>query len=79
MTRLILNLEKCRDIHGGVSCPYSGSDRTIGSGYAEDYFCKLVPDPEADYGFKETSGYVEWPSDVRPIPEWCPIRDKENV
>jgi hypothetical protein len=43
-----------------------------------DLFCKLVPDPKAEHGFKQTSGYVKWNSDIQPIPLWCPIMTVEE-
>jgi len=77
MAQLILNLDKC--VHNnGVDCPYAGKDRTLGAGYAEDYYCKLTPDSKSVHGFKLTSGYVEWESEIHPIPIWCPIMSKEE-
>jgi len=79
MPTLILNLEKC--VHNGkndINCPYAGSARTMGAGFAEDYFCKLMPDLKSDHGYKGTSGYVEWGSEIRPIPLWCPIMTVEE-
>ena len=57
-------------------CPCVGSDRTLRAGLATDYFCTLVPDPEADYAFRVIAGYVESsreaPQDGK-IPDWCPL------
>ena len=74
MPKLFIILDKC--VNNGteqISCPYAGSGRTVGAGYAMDYFCKLVPDKKETYGFKLTSGYVEWEWEIDPIPDWCPI------
>ena len=79
MANLILTLEKC--VHNGkdnIDCPYADSERTNYAGYAMDYFCKLVSDPKAEHGFKQTSGYVEWDREIRPIPLWCPIMTVEE-
>ena len=57
MPKLFIILDKC--VNNGteqISCPYAGSGRTVGAGYAMDYFCKLVPDKKETYGFKLTSG-----------------------
>ena len=59
MPKLVIILDRCvRSGKDSISCPYSGSARTPGSGYAEDYFCKLVPDKDSPHGCKTTSGYV---------------------
>lgn len=48
-------------------CPKHGEKLTKGYGYATDYFCTLSNN-------KIVSGYVEWESDINPVPDWCPIR-----
>ena len=79
MPKLVIILDRCvRSGKDSISCPYSGSARTPGSGYAEDYFCKLVPDKDSPHGCKTTSGYVEWDSEINPIPIWCPIMTVED-
>jgi hypothetical protein len=76
--KISLNLTKCR-MGNGVTCPYSDTERTHGAGFALDYLCKLVPENN-EHGFRKTSGYVEWESDVNPVPEWCPLRaDREDI
>jgi hypothetical protein len=54
-------LEDCR------KCPECGNKLTKGYGFTTDYFCKLKNN-------KITSGYVEWERDVKPVPDWCPLR-----
>ena len=68
-------------IRNCMNCPHCDNDRTQGAGYAIDYFCKLVPDPKADYKFKVIKGYVEWHSEEPQdgeIPAWCPLAPKEK-
>jgi hypothetical protein len=38
----------------------------MGAGYAMDYTCTLEG--------KKIMGYIEWPSEIKPVPKWCPIR-----
>ena len=79
MAKLILILDRCVDNgEDKISCPYAGSERTKGAGYAMDYFCKLMPDPKTEHGFKETSGYVEWDGEINPVPIWCPLMTVEE-
>lgn len=63
MTKITIDLKDCR------KCPECGEKLTKGYGYATDYFCKLKNN-------KITSGYVEWSSDVNPVPNWCPLKQK---
>jgi hypothetical protein len=77
MAQLIVKLDKCVNPNG-INCPYAGSASTPGAGCAEDYYCKLMPDPKSVHGFKITSGYVEWLSEIHPIPLWCPIMSVED-
>jgi hypothetical protein len=45
---------------------------TPGSGYASDYFCPKVKDKKGKP--KKIMGYIEWDSEKKPVPDWCPIR-----
>ena len=76
MPHLVLEFEKCVVKHGNeyICCPYVHEEPTEGAGCATDYFCKLVPDPRNSCGYRTTSGYVEWPREINPVPNWCPIR-----
>lgn len=51
-------------------CPYCTSERTIGAGYALDYFCTHMPSKR-----RKIMGYVEYSNDIEPIPNWCPFLD----
>lgn len=48
-------------------CPLVHTVRTMGAGYAEDYHCSALGD-------KKIIGYVEWDSQLPPVPGWCPHR-----
>ena len=58
---IVLEIDSCE------SCPKNGRKLTKGYGYAYDNFCTMTKDN------KITSGYVEWPSEVNPVPDWCPL------
>ncbi len=62
MTIIRIDLKDCR------TCPKCNKKLTKGYGYAMDYFCTLKDD-------RVTSGYVEWESDINPIPNWCPLKE----
>lgn len=55
------------DIHKCTECPFMKRVRTSGAGYAEDYHCSKMSD-------KLIVGYVEWASEVPPVPDWCPCK-----
>ncbi len=55
-------------------CPKHFTERTPRSGFAEDYFCKAVQTPA---GPKKITSYVEWDSEIPPVPDWCPYHIKE--
>ena len=66
-----------------MKCPFCKNERTIGAGYAEDYLCSKVLDPNnKPYGFKLIAGYVEWaregPQDNQ-IPDWCPFNSDDII
>jgi len=86
MARLTIILDKCVQntlvLPNGatkVACPYAGTAGTRGAGFAQDYFCKLTPDPKSEHGYRITSGYVEWDREINPVPNWCPLRTPENA
>lgn len=60
MTKIVLDIKNC------TGCPKVVQERTPRAGYAVDYFCSLVDN-------KLVSGYVEWESDLNPVPDWCPL------
>lgn len=70
IVNIILKIDKCcsTDQNSGINgCPFVETQRTPNSGYAIDYFCKAA-------GGRKISGYVEWDSDMNPVPDWCPKR-----
>lgn len=52
-------------------CPYVKMERTPNAGYAFDYFCKACGD-------RKIVGYVEYDSEIPPVPGWCPYHIKEE-
>lgn len=64
---ITLELETCAD------CPLVMHARTMGAGYALDYFCthKKVKNSQ---DLKKVMSYIEWASEYAPVPEWCPYR-----
>lgn len=52
-------------------CPLVKKTRTPRTGCAFDYYCKAVND-------KKIVGYIEWDSEIPPIPDWCPFREEEE-
>lgn len=70
--KIILSIGKCDSQYSnGVRCPFFYTERTENAGYALDYFC------EAANG-RKIVGYVEWDSDVPPVPDWCPNLCKDG-
>jgi hypothetical protein len=66
MSILKLELEKCVN-PDGIRCPFVEEKLTKGYGYAVDYMCGKCDN-------RVTSVYVEWDSDVNPVPNWCPLK-----
>ena len=64
-TKIQIELTSCRN------CPYVDITRTPGAGYAFDYWCEFSER-------KLILGYIEYPSEIPSIPEWCPCRVKED-
>lgn len=52
-------------------CPYHTTKATPGAGFADDYYCKKTG--------KIITTYVEWDSEIPPVPDWCPYREKEVI
>lgn len=57
-------------------CPKHTTERTPRSGFANDYFCTAVQLPS---GPKMITSYVEWDSEIPPVPEWCPYRKEKML
>lgn len=51
-------------------CPFYYTDYTRGAGCADDYFCKAARG-------RKIAGYVEYASEIPPVPSWCPFYIKE--
>ncbi len=64
MTKIALDIKDCR------GCPHMRSERTEGAGYALDFHCRLTGNL--------ICGYVEYESEVKPVPDDCPIRIVEE-
>ena len=59
------------EINSCIECPKVKVSRTPGAGSADDYFCTK--------NHRMVMAYVEWSSDVKPVPDWCPLRvDKKD-
>lgn len=66
MAKIGLEINKCR------SCPLVEIERTPKAGYAFDYFCS------ATSPMKLIASYVEYPSEIPEVPDWCPILCKDK-
>ena len=53
-------IEKCEE------CPFVKLTRTTGAGFAYDYWCSK--------NNKLIVGYVEYPSEIPIVPNWCPCK-----
>lgn len=51
-------------------CPFCNTRRTMGAGEAFDYLCGKMNN-------KQINGYVEYMSELGPVPKWCPFYIKE--
>ena len=56
-------------------CRFCYKTRTPNAGYAYDYYCEAM---KSIFGKFKIVGYVEYDSEIPPIPEWCPFRIKEE-
>lgn len=54
-------------------CPFVTISRTPRAGYAYDYYCTANPEEK-----KCIASYVEYDSEIPPVPQWCPFRAKEE-
>lgn len=64
-TKILLEITNCGD------CPKCDVTRTPGWDYALSYFCKLEE--------KMVCSGIEWPSEMKPVPDWCPLRLKNET
>ena len=56
-------------------CPCVEQERTPRAGYAFDYFCNAVQTPS---GPMRITTYVEYNSEIPPVPDWCLFKIKED-
>lgn len=56
-------------------CPCVKETRTPRAGFAFDYYCNACQTPD---GPKKITGYIEYDSEMPPVPDWCPFRRVED-
>lgn len=56
-------------------CPFVTTERTPNAGFAFDYFCTACKNKYTGK-LKRITSYVEWDSEIPPVPDWCPFRKK---
>ena len=65
-------IETCRE------CPFCKDIYTVGAGRADDYHCchgkKRYVSDTVLRSYPKIMHYVEYSSDEKPVPDWCPIR-----
>ena len=62
-----IEIEKCN------KCPYVYTEPVLTGDswdHMEDYICTQ--------NNQKIAGCVEWPSEIPPVPDWCPIRIKQE-
>lgn len=67
---VVLSVGRCDE------CPCVEETRTPRAGYAVDYWCRACRD--ANGNPKQIVGYVEWDSEIPPVPDWCPFKIQED-
>ena len=65
LASIVINVGRCDE------CPLHYKERTAGAGYAFDFFCKAADN-------RKITGYVEWESEIPPVPSWCPFYIKQG-
>ena len=60
LAEVIIKVARCDE------CPYCKTKRTMGAGDAYDYLCGAKRN-------KLITGYVEYMSELGPVPDWCPF------
>lgn len=63
-TDIILTINNCS------KCPKHRVERTPQTGYAIDYYCEITN--------HKVASYIEWPSEIPPVPDNCPLK-KDNT
>ena len=56
-------------------CPCVKETRTPRAGFAFDYYCNACQTPS---GPKQITTYIEYDSEMPPVPDWCPFKIKED-
>lgn len=56
-------------------CPCVKETRTPRAGFAFDYYCNACQTPD---GPRKITGYIEYDSEMPPVPDWCPFKIKED-
>ena len=59
LANVIVQVGRCDE------CPFCKTRRTMGAGYAFDYLCSAKNN-------KVITNYVEYMSELNPVPKWCP-------
>lgn len=71
MSSITIEIKNC------LECPYVHSEKLYTGDsweHAYDYFCSKTSPTS-----KKIAGYIEWPSEMPDIPDWCPCRPKNEV
>ena len=56
-------------------CPCVKETRTPRAGFAFDYYCNAC---QTSNGPRKITGYIEYDSEMPPVPDWCPFKIKED-
>lgn len=56
-------------------CPCVKEDRTPNAGFALDYYCNAC---QTSDGPRKITRYIEYDSEMPPVPNWCPFKIKED-
>lgn len=65
MSKIVIEINKCDE------CPFVKVERTWNAGLAYDYNCTKAN--------KQIDSYIESPSELRPVPNWCPCLLKKKA
>lgn len=60
LANVVIKVGRCDE------CPFCKTKRTIGAGDALDFHCQAK-------GGRLIDGYVEYMSELNPVPDWCPF------
>ena len=68
--QVIVSVGRCDE------CPMVTNQLTPRAGFAIDYFCKACRNEDLSY--REIAHYVEYDSEIPPVPNWCPWKVRES-